>query len=80
MLSLAALITVEAQRLILMRKASEYPQMHELIVANMDLQSMKTNELLHGVAAAFSGSDGVDWCVSRMEKQRSSKKTHHLRR
>lgn len=59
MLSLATLVTVETQRLILMRKASEHPQVHELIVANMDLQSMKTSELLHGVTAAFSGRDGV---------------------
>lgn len=44
MLSLAALVTVETQRLLLMRKASEHPQVHELVIANMDLQSMKTSE------------------------------------
>jgi len=37
MLSLAALVTVETQRLILVRKASEHPQVHELVIANMDL-------------------------------------------
>ena len=40
MLSLAALVTVETQRLILVRKASENPQVHELIIANMDLDEV----------------------------------------
>lgn len=78
-LRLAALVTVETQRLILVRKASEHPQVHELIIANMDLQSMKISEC-HGVTGAFSRRDGVDRCVLRMEKQRGSKKNHHLRR
>ena len=79
MLSLAALVTVETQRLILVRKASEHPHVHELVIANMDLQSMKTSEF-HGVTAAFSRRDGVDWCVLRMEKQGGGKKNHHLGR
>ena len=77
-LSLAALVTVETQRLILMRKTSEHPQVNELIIANMDLQSMKTSEF-HRVTAAFSRRDGVDWCVWRTEKQRGGKKNHRLR-
>lgn len=79
MLGLAALVTVETQRLILVRKASEHPQVHELIIANVDLQSMKTSEF-HGVTTASSSGDGVDWCVLRTEKQRGGKKNHHLRR
>lgn len=76
MLSLAALVTVETQRLIVVRKASEHPQVHELIIANMDLQSTKTSEF-HGVPAAFSRGDGVDLSVLRMEEQRGSKNNHH---
>lgn len=39
-LRLAALVTVQTQWLILVRKASEHPQVHELIIANMDLDEV----------------------------------------
>ncbi|CAM4449004.1 unnamed protein product [Caretta caretta] len=39
MLSLAALITGEAQRFVLMRKAFEHSQVQELLIANMDLKA-----------------------------------------
>lgn len=40
MLSLAALITGEAQRFVLMGKAFEHPQVQELLIANMDLDEV----------------------------------------
>lgn len=41
MLSLVALITGEAQRFVLMRKAFEHSQVQELLIANMDLKGKK---------------------------------------
>lgn len=40
MLGLAALVSMKTQWLVLMRKASEHPQVHELIIANMDLDEV----------------------------------------
>lgn len=40
MLQLAALVSVETQWLILMRKAFEHPQVHKLIISNMDLDKV----------------------------------------
>lgn len=79
MLSLAALVTVETQRLVLVRKALENPQVHELVIANMDLQNIKTCEF-HRMTATFSKRGGADWCVLKVVKQRGGKKNHHLRR
>lgn len=41
MLSLVALITGEAQRFVLMRKAFEHSQVQELLIANMDPKGQK---------------------------------------
>lgn len=59
MLCLAALVAVETERLILMRKASEHPQVHKVIIANMDLQSMKNSEF-HGVPASLQQGGMVE--------------------
>lgn len=62
MLQLAALVSVETQWLILMRKAFEHPQVHKLIISNMDLKGIKTSEC-YGVTVAFIGRDDLGWCV-----------------
>lgn len=77
MLCLAALVTVEAQLLILMREALEHPQVHELLIPNMDLQSRKASEIPAG-GAAYSRRDGRGWAGLRMEQRTSSKKKHWL--
>lgn len=61
-LQLAALVSVETQWLILMRKAFEHPQVHELIISNMDLEGTKTSEC-YGVTVAFIRRDDLGWCV-----------------
>lgn len=76
-LCLAGLVTVEAQLLILMGEALEHPQVHELLIPNMDLQSTKPSEILGG-GAACSRRDGRGWASLRMEQQTGSKKKHWL--
>lgn len=67
MLGLAALVSMKTQWLVLMRKASEHPQVHELIIANMDLKSMKTSERY---GATFIRKGDLGWHVLRMEEVR----------
>lgn len=76
-LCLAGLVTVEAQLLILMGEALEHPQVHELLIPNMDLQSTKPSEILGG-GAACTRRDGRGWAGLRMEQQIGSKKKHWL--
>lgn len=54
-LCLAGLVTVEAQLLILMGEALEHPQVHELLIPNMDLQSTKPSEILRGEQPVAGG-------------------------
>lgn len=77
MLCLAALVTVEAQLLILMGEALEHPQVHEVLIPNMDLQSTKASEIPGG-GAACSTRGGRGWAGLRMEQLRGSKKKHCL--
>lgn len=77
MLCLAALVTVEAQRLVLVWEALEHPQVHELVIPNMDLQSRKASEIPAG-GAACSSRGGRGWVGLRMEQQTGSKKKHWL--
>lgn len=77
MLRLAALVTVEAQLLILVGEALEHPQVHELLVPNMDLQSTRPSEIPAG-GAACSRRGGRGWAGLGLEQQTGSKKNHWL--
>lgn len=63
MLRLAALVTVETQLFILMGETLEHPQVHELLIPNMDLQSMKPGEISAsgGSSLQQEGWQRLDW-------------------
>lgn len=78
MLCLAALVTVEAQLLILVGEALEHPQVQELLIPNTDLQSMKPSEKIPAGRATCSRRGGRGCAGSRMEQHTGSKKNHWL--